>query len=420
MWWMDGWPISVCRTYTGGDQSLFLRRLPLLIGIYFHHSKGIDSMSSYRYDQLPDVKDPKDLYIRLLLLPPGPKTGPISCRVFTTLLSQAPAFDAVSYCWGKGKDTILLRPGGNPDLHIKESNVDVPAETLLQVPASLIPLLYRTRYQGHSCVLWVDSICINQTDDAEKNIQVARMRDIYIRASKTLLWVGPEADSSSEGMEYAAKLAQRMQDEIAVQNGELSKEEAKKKPKVEIRVDHPHLTALLTLLNRPYFSRAWIVQEVVVSRYPHIVCGDNSVPWYLFITAFIYLLQSHNWIWEFHAGGRLNLLVGLLASQQDWTQGLSVKWWRVLGRHRECESMDPKDKVFSFWGIGGLKSFVDLGFQPDYGRSIEEVYTELTARGLAKKQVEILSVLQRCIDSGDADAKAITKLDTLLWVTDWR
>ena len=48
--------------------------------------------------------------------------------------------------------------------------------------------------------LWVDALCINQSDLEERAQQVLRMREIYAKAKYTLVWLGPEADNSSAAM----------------------------------------------------------------------------------------------------------------------------------------------------------------------------------------------------------------------------
>lgn len=40
-------------------------------------------------------------------------------------------------------------------------------------------------------VIWIDAICINQSDDEEKSIQVLHMRDIYVQAEETFVWLRP-------------------------------------------------------------------------------------------------------------------------------------------------------------------------------------------------------------------------------------
>lgn len=43
---------------------------------------------------------------------------------------------------------------------------------------------------GKSRYLWIDAICINQDDIAEKNSQVAMMAEIYKKATRVNIWLG--------------------------------------------------------------------------------------------------------------------------------------------------------------------------------------------------------------------------------------
>ena len=45
--------------------------------------------------------------------------------------------------------------------------------------------------------LWVDALCINQSDLEERAQQVLLMREMYAKAGYTLILLGPEADNSS-------------------------------------------------------------------------------------------------------------------------------------------------------------------------------------------------------------------------------
>lgn len=46
--------------------------------------------------------------------------------------------------------------------------------------------------------IWIDAICINQSDDAEKSVQVAMMADIYAGAKNVIVWLGEGTDSLEE------------------------------------------------------------------------------------------------------------------------------------------------------------------------------------------------------------------------------
>ncbi|KAF1975095.1 HET-domain-containing protein, partial [Bimuria novae-zelandiae CBS 107.79] len=55
------------------------------------------------------------------------------------------------------------------------------------------------------CV-WIDAICINQTDDAEKIKQVRRMRDVYANAQHTMIWLGDPTPGITAAMRFIHSL----------------------------------------------------------------------------------------------------------------------------------------------------------------------------------------------------------------------
>lgn len=54
---------------------------------------------------------------------------------------------------------------------------------------------------GTSRILWIDAICINQSDDDEKSHQVAMMGDIYGKAATGLLWLGEEPEQPTPAID---------------------------------------------------------------------------------------------------------------------------------------------------------------------------------------------------------------------------
>lgn len=54
------------------------------------------------------------------------------------------------------------------------------------------------RHDSQSRSLWVDAVCINQTDDPEKSEQVKRMGEIYASAKVVLIRMGKDAAGEAE------------------------------------------------------------------------------------------------------------------------------------------------------------------------------------------------------------------------------
>lgn len=59
--------------------------------------------------------------------------------------------------------------------------------------------------------IWVDAICINQADDAEKSEQVRMMHRIFARAETTLAWTGLGDIDSKIAVEWLHSLSALVQ-----------------------------------------------------------------------------------------------------------------------------------------------------------------------------------------------------------------
>lgn len=100
----------------------------------------------------------------------------IICHLRTVSLHDQPEYEALSYVWGDSSDSrqIILN------------------RKIFQVTNNLFRALKRLRDVDKARTLWVDAICINQTDDAEKNVQVLMMGKIYAHASRVLVWLSKD------------------------------------------------------------------------------------------------------------------------------------------------------------------------------------------------------------------------------------
>ncbi|KAB2099390.1 hypothetical protein AG0111_0g12330 [Alternaria gaisen] len=374
----------------------------------------------YQYQSLPILRDPEDVYIRLLELHKGPPSGPITGRLYTTLLSKAPTFYAVSYCWGPPthKGTVHITNAAPPR--------DLENDNTLEIPATLVPLLYQMRGWRllKARTLWIDSICFNQRDNEEKTANVPKMRQIYMKAALTVSWLGPEVKGIAAAFDYASKLHTTWRREMAEQ-GQIvltAEEEKEEDVRVQVMVGDPALETLLHLLDRPYFERAWIIQEVVVSSRVWCMCGSALMPWNSLIAAYMYLMTTKLWLWEFYHGGRLNNVVLMKLSELDWASGVNLDWPGTLLRHRVCLSSDPRDKIYAFYGMRCSKALKELGIEPDYKKTttVELVYTRLAAQALHKAQVAVLHVPRLVTTFCEESDPKLGQVTIPSWVPDWR
>jgi len=60
----------------------------------------------------------------------------------------------------------------------------------MRISENLHAALQRIRDVQQPVEIWVDSICINQKDLAERSSQVGLMRDIYEGSEEVVIWLG--------------------------------------------------------------------------------------------------------------------------------------------------------------------------------------------------------------------------------------
>lgn len=124
--------------------------------------------------------------IRLLTIDPAADPSePISCRLATVELGVELNYRALSYVWGAPLPKSRIRLEG----------------CYFNVTANLAAILLAIRNTHRATSLWVDALCINQGDNAEKSQQVAQMDDIYYLADEVVVWLGPSNNTTEADME---------------------------------------------------------------------------------------------------------------------------------------------------------------------------------------------------------------------------
>jgi hypothetical protein len=142
--------------------------------------------SRYLYPQL----DPGGRTIRLIKLLPGEFSAPVHCQLVEKRLSSTLSYKALSYSWRNGdgddssRDDVTILCNSKP----------------IQISPNLYAALRRLRSPHSALSIWVDAICINQQDDAERARQVGLMRDIYQRSDEVCIWLGESNGDDGDDM----------------------------------------------------------------------------------------------------------------------------------------------------------------------------------------------------------------------------
>lgn len=245
----------------------------------------------------------------------------------------------------------------------------------------------RLRKPEESITLWIDAICINQSDIREQNSQVEMMGRIYHSADNVVVWVGEE-DDRTERLDKFVKCVP----DIAAGEATLPWRMA------------PEWTDLALFLDRPWFTRTWVLQEVCSARSCVVRCGSYIWRWRDLQDAFG---RIQDVIAVDTMGVRERFRGSAVEFYDGWGSLDQRKLLDLLATSRGTFASRPADKVYAVLPLAADR----LGIKVDYRRSVQELYKEVS--GLLLRSGD-LGALQ---DAGDSVWNNVQGLPS--WVKDW-
>ncbi|RKK76255.1 hypothetical protein BFJ69_g7141 [Fusarium oxysporum] len=407
--------------------------------------------------------------IRLIELSTQTGDGILECKLLpATLLTDArKQYLALSYCAGDPIDTRdILVNGVRCNIFANLHHALVLARRYWIRSSRQTPLR-----------LWIDQLCINQQDLKERSHQVGFMRDIYQGAERTLACLST-SKTSGRGMKWLIDLCDAVpsqeddgpfqhdsEDEIGI-DGEAESEDGTQESdelsdtsdserlggyrQQGLRVceyfwDSMHIEkfvngwiAFYDVLSSPWWNRAWICQEFLVSDHVSFMFGDHFVSWeqcWRIMQAFCGIHRNHlinrNKFLEFR-----NLSVGCpedrqlcrildIVNQRDLNRqvdhvGMALKMkirWSgtmdikdLLSHSRSCKSSDDRDRVYAILGLASP------GYQilPDYSHYMTAAQVMImTTKAIIEKEDSLGILVQAAI------LVRSRNLDVPSWVVDW-
>lgn len=367
-----------------------------------------------------------DRTIRLLRLMPGSPSSPLVCYLDEASLDDPELeYKALSYVWGDEYPQLALwiEGIGRQELLIR-SNLDAALRQLRKnILSCCDPLCVCQNHlfsdQGtvldqftFPVYLWIDAICINQGSKEERARQIPLMGEIYKKAHTVVAWLGEEDDYTVPAIQLLLGLSNLWDwwaDEAKVALRHLTHNEKFKN----------FWIALGHFFARSWWTRVWIIQEIVLSRNTIFICGRWCTTWDRISKATPVLMddsadelsEATTFTGEFlylHVARRgigllkfLKIIKMALDNPETWCPSpekdvLST----LLHAGRRYNATDPRDKVYGVLGL--LSGFgVNPQLSVNYDRSVCDVYMS-TAELMYKQQgnLDFLSLVEvnRSID----------------------
>ncbi|QDS71571.1 hypothetical protein FKW77_005934 [Venturia effusa] len=348
--------------------------------------------------------------IRLLYIQPGVWEDEIFCSLSAVPLEAEPRYDALSYAWGDSNITLPVMINNSP----------------FKVTTTVWSALRRLRQKRDTRVIWIDQICIDQGNDAEKTHQVNMMAEIYKSAQHVWIWFGDEEETEERGFYERPLTVEEASSNFKLH--EIRRKEAQRHwahrlwMKMRSQTCHdwealslaldfitsvaedkhfyetPHFKlngrktgvfqdlfrGLRLLADRTWWTRVWVVQETCLASSATVVLGSRAVP---------FALLEHwcrNWLHHVNRNCCRSIWLKMRRDVADVTAGAKLHdSIRTISRCKGNEdrsllgclwitrSMKSKDRRDKVYGLLGLLNQESYPISPDYSLPVLEVYTKV-------------------------------------------
>lgn len=362
-------------------------------------SKPVHQGQPYEYSSL--VSKNGERFIRVLKIHPKDDERRLRCSLEIIDLNKSPVYDCLSYTWS---DPLYHELSADPSEAKKQT-----AELIKQIECDgkIIPItenledallqFSKTGYisthvegcrENEQGFIWIDAICINQIDNAEKSVQIAMMDEIYSGARRVIAWLG----RCDEHTHPALEVIQRLKS-IPLEKRQVTITDFES-PEYQSILGNPPISSqtwndYAAFIQRAWFNRIWVIQEAFLAKHIDVLCGPHVLSW------------EHD-IWEVAKFLRDTNLGTLLMVQADVTAHPDRKFTtyvnnsldnqyqleamkaaaaqkplsleRLLAYSRCFQATQAQDYVFGLLGIWKFsqgKKELPKDMAPDYSRSKE-------------------------------------------------
>jgi hypothetical protein len=206
------------------------------------------------------------------------------------------------------------------------------------------------------------------------------MADIYALAESVVVWLGPEADESSFALRTLDTLGSMVDTNWSAFTMKPSHEASAAGQlhwadwTVKMPFKSRELDPIHHLLERPWFERLWIQQEIALATEAILISGFESIAWSRFRNAIFCLyikvreqkqvVSKFGIFWD-----RITLIHNFCEESHGYTMV------QQLIRTNYCKCADPRDRIFALLSISKLPIGVEI--KADYRKSTEELYQEV-------------------------------------------
>ncbi|KAF5677435.1 heterokaryon incompatibility protein [Fusarium denticulatum] len=286
---------------------------------------------------------------------PDPTIDPVLYEL-PPLNPAEPAFEALSYVWGRQRDPVVTTVEGEAGESLGN----------IKLGKNLATALKHLRYQDKERVLWVDAICINQNDDVERGSQVLRMSSIYQDCSRVIIWIGPEKHDIGLLFSELAHIGSQIEKTTngLIMSSPDTTDFSWRQSDEPVSFSYEVWSAMKKLGGRSWFHRLWTVQEAIMANRDSIMqSGDAIISWPLFRRAVACLLHKDEM-------PMARISISVMRSAAKNPIGATLEHTLDAYQARLCS--DSHDKIYGLLAI--LPPSFASQIKPDYEQPVDELY----------------------------------------------
>lgn len=294
-----------------------------------------------------------------------------------------PSYVALSYEWGPPQPQTEIKINGAPFMIRRNLSDFLRAIQQRYTPRgrrNLVSISHK-EYIWSDLVewLWVDAICINQSNIEERNSQVPQMHHIYDLAWTTLSWLG-----SPPSCEIA--MALQALGDVTERSGVTEDSQDEKRSR-DTKID-----AILTLAKHTYWTRRWIIQEVLISNGVTFTHGRSELGCSTLVDS-VEDLKSQN--------------IPTTTRHTLWSSPLVRLIDLKIGKHTGSRQLYPMSKLlfdFNYANCGvmhdNIYALLELAsdltkFQVDYNCSFESLLCQVLCRSGWEDRGQIRAIVAK-------------------------
>jgi Heterokaryon incompatibility protein (HET) len=331
---------------------------------------------------LEPLKDIKRNF-RLVRIRPGSRGDPLECLI--VMGAEEGLYSALSYEWGDLDHESILLNGRT-----------------IKIRKNLLLFLYELRARTvQENLYFIDAICIDQSNLVERNAQVRLMRKIYANAERVCVWLGPHADGSERALSIWSKFGPVevpfiLPDDSARLYTALYTHILQEINRTYGNFDNGLFwKETCAITERSYWSRLWIVQEVILAERLLIFCGNSTLvgTMYANFHPFSSILESGS---RSTASTRMFNIAGVYVNPSQLGarfQGIISRWTdrkkstntskstlsQLIEQFGDNKCSDLRDRIYGLLGLLGQASDQSETQMPpvDYSMPLEMLHFEV-------------------------------------------